>query len=48
MCNRDWDIGPADQSRGEFLHALWSNPTLGRSPPVDMATASAQSAPPNR
>jgi hypothetical protein len=48
MCNRDWDIGPADQSRGEFLHALWSNPTLGRSPPVDMATASAQSAPPTR
>jgi hypothetical protein len=41
MCGRSWTIGPANQSRGEFMYALWSNPQFGRSPPVDMVTASA-------
>ncbi len=33
---------PAGMSRGEYLYALWSDPAYGRSPPVDMGTASAQ------
>jgi len=27
-------------SRGEYLYALWNDPSYGRSPPVDMATDS--------
>ena len=43
MCGRDWDVGPGDKSRGQFMYDLWSDPSHGRSPPVDMVTASAQS-----
>lgn len=43
MCNRSWTIGPANKSRGQFMHDLWSDPVLGRAPPVDMVSASAQS-----
>jgi hypothetical protein len=39
MCNRDWSVGPADQSRGQFLHDLWSDPAYGRSPPTVMVEA---------
>ena len=42
MCGRDWDVGPADKSRGQFMHDLWSDPSSGRSPPVDMVSAAAQ------
>ena len=38
MCGRDWSVGPADKSRGQFLFDLWSDPALGKSPPVDMVT----------
>ncbi|MDJ1140432.1 hypothetical protein [Marinicella marina] len=34
MCDRDWDIGPANQSRGAFMKELWEE--NGRSAPVDM------------
>lgn len=46
MCNRSWTIGPANKSRGQFMHDLWSDPILGRSPPVDMVGTSAQSTTP--
>lgn len=39
MCGRDWNVGPADKSRGQFLYDLWLDPLNGRSPPVDVATA---------
>jgi hypothetical protein len=38
MCGRDWDVGPGDKSRGQFLFDLWNDPVLGKSPPVDMVT----------
>ena len=41
MCNRDWTVGPADRSRGQFLHDLWSDPAYGRSPPTVMVVAAA-------
>ncbi len=31
-------------SRGEYLYALWNDPSYGRSPPVDMATDSGSAA----
>ena len=31
-------------SRGEYLYALWNDPSYGRSPPVDMASDSASAA----
>lgn len=41
MCGRDWTIGPANKSRGQFMYDLWADPAYGRSPPVDMVTATA-------
>ncbi|HWT15705.1 MAG TPA: hypothetical protein VN581_07985 [Patescibacteria group bacterium] len=41
MCGRSWTIGPANRSRGQFMHDLWADPATGRSPPVDMVTAAA-------
>ena len=41
MCNRDWTVGPADRSRGQFLHDLWNDPAYGRSPPTAMVVAAA-------
>ena len=46
MCGRSWTVGPANKSRGQFMHDLWSDPSLGRSPPVDMVTAAAQTVAP--
>ena len=37
LCGTARTIGPADQTRGAFAHALWEN--YGRSPPVDMVSA---------
>lgn len=31
--------GPIDMSRGEYLYTLWSDPRYGRSPPVNMSSA---------
>jgi hypothetical protein len=39
MCGRSWTIGPANKSRGEFMYDLWQDPAYGRSPPVDMVSA---------
>jgi hypothetical protein len=39
---RPFDSGPQDKSRGQYVYDLWSNPVYGRSPPVDMTSASAQ------
>ncbi len=36
---RPFTVGPQEQTRGEYLHSLWSNPTYGRSAPVTMRTA---------
>jgi hypothetical protein len=44
MCGRDWSVGPANKSRGQFLLDLWNSPTLGRSPPVDMVVATGATA----
>ncbi|HRQ63572.1 MAG TPA: hypothetical protein PKZ76_01680 [Xanthomonadaceae bacterium] len=38
MCDRSFDFGPADQSRGAYMFQLWSD--HGRAPPVDMDSAS--------
>ncbi len=35
-CDRSWTVGPADQTRGEFMKDLWEN--NGKSAPVDMNT----------
>ena len=37
--------GPRTLSRGQYLFNLWSSPTYGKSPPVDMVTASASTSP---
>ncbi len=39
--DRPFEVGPQDLSRGAFVHALWSDPAYGKSPPeaVGMATA---------
>ena len=34
MCDRNWTVGPADQTRGAFMQDLWE--THDRSAPVDM------------
>lgn len=39
LCGRTWTVGPANRTRGQFMHDVWSSPTLGRSPPVDMVSA---------
>lgn len=39
MCERNSTVGPANQSRGQYMFDLWQE--YGRSPPVDMATDSA-------
>ncbi len=38
---RPFTVGPQGQTRGAFLFDLWNNPAYGRSPPEDMASASA-------
>ena len=37
LCNRSQTTGPANQSRGAFMKALWEN--NGKSAPVDMVTS---------
>lgn len=37
--------GPRTLSRGQYMFNLWSSPTYGKSPPVDMVTASASTSP---
>lgn len=46
MCGRSWTVGPGNRSRGQFMHDLWADPANGRSPPVDMVSASAATTPP--
>jgi hypothetical protein len=45
MCStgpgRPFDGGPQNQTRGQFLFDLWSDPAYGRSPPEDMVSGSA-------
>ena len=36
---RPFAVGPQDQTRGEYLYSLWSNPAYGRSAPVMMTMA---------
>ena len=36
---RPFSVGPQDQTRGEYLYSLWSNPSYGRSAPVVMKLA---------
>ncbi len=36
MCDRNWSVGPQDQSRGAFMKQLWED--YGKSAPVDMVT----------
>ncbi|MCB1552610.1 MAG: hypothetical protein KDJ14_02285 [Xanthomonadales bacterium] len=43
MCGRDLDFGPADQSRGAFMHQLWQ--ASGRAAPFDMVSDSAVATP---
>lgn len=45
MCNRTATVGPRDKSRGQFMYDLWSDPAIGRSPPVDMVVANAATTP---
>ena len=44
MCGRDqntqFEVGPRDKTRGQYVMDLWNDPDYGRSPPVDMAVAS--------
>ena len=37
--------GPRALSRGQYMFNLWSDPTYGKSPPVDMVTSSASTPP---
>jgi hypothetical protein len=37
LCNRTQTVGPSDQSRTDFMYALWEN--NGKSAPVDMVTS---------
>jgi len=39
MCGRTADVGPRGRSRGQYVFELWND--YGRSPPVDMASATA-------
>jgi hypothetical protein len=41
MCGRTGTVGPRNKSRGVFMYDLWNDPTYGKSPPVDMRSASA-------
>ena len=36
---RPFTVGPQSLSRGEFMHALWSDPAYGKSPPETAASA---------
>ncbi|TDR43901.1 hypothetical protein DFR29_10643 [Tahibacter aquaticus] len=36
---RPFNVGPQNQSRGEFMYSLWANPAYGKSPPETAATA---------
>ena len=40
LCDRSQSVGPADQSRGAFMKALWEN--NGKSAPVDMLSSTFQ------
>ncbi|MBB5208498.1 hypothetical protein [Chiayiivirga flava] len=42
---RPFTVGPQDKSRGQYMYDLWSSPAYGRSPPVEMASAQASTAP---
>jgi hypothetical protein len=37
--NRPFTVGPQNQTRGEYMFDLWSDPAYGRSPPEDMVSA---------
>ncbi|MEO8671358.1 MAG: hypothetical protein ABI411_08600 [Tahibacter sp.] len=45
MCSagpdRPFAVGPQGQTRGQYLYDLWNNPTYGKSPPEDVAGATA-------
>ena len=41
MCNRDWSVGPADKTRGQFMFDAWTN--NGKSAPASMVSATATS-----
>ncbi len=43
--DRPFVVGPQNKSRGQYIYDLWNSPSYGRSPPVNMATASAVVAP---
>jgi len=38
---RPFSVGPQGLTRGAYLYGLWSNPAYGKSPPVQMRSASA-------
>jgi hypothetical protein len=38
---RPFAVGPQGLTRGAYLYGLWSNPAYGKSPPVQMRSASA-------
>lgn len=40
MCDRESTVGPADQSRGAYMHQLWQD--YDKAPPVTMGSASAK------
>lgn len=42
---RPFDIGPQSASRGEYMYALWNNPTYGRSPPETAGNVSTVTTP---
>ena len=41
MCDRSWNVGPSDKTRGQFMFDAWTN--NGKSAPVSMISASATS-----
>lgn len=38
---RPFDVGAQGRSRGQYMYDLWANPAYGRSPPVDVGSATA-------
>ncbi len=40
MCNRNFTVGPANKSRGQFVYDLWNDPLLGKSAPIHVGTDS--------
>lgn len=43
--DRPFTVGPQSQSRGDYVYGLWNNPAFGKSPPENMATATAATTP---